>query len=156
MKKFMRREKGFTLMEMMIVIAIVGIIAAIAFPSYQRYVLQAHRVDARNALQEAAQRLEQIYSSSHRYDETGATTPVSINNATLVGWGLSQSPASGTARYNISFSDGPTQTSYTLQAVPVNAQAGDACGTFTLNESNLRTANGENGRAAISRDCWSK
>lgn len=156
MRKLKGTQKGFTLIEMMVVIVIIGIIAALAYPSYQRYIMRAHRVDARNMLQEIAQRLEQNFSATRRYDQDNKSTPDTIDDAMLAAWGMSQSPSSGDVRYNISFSVVPTETTYTLQAVPVGAQADDECGTFTLNQSNLKTADGEGGRAEISRRCWSQ
>lgn len=154
MKNSKKQANGFTLIEVAIVVAIIGIITAIALPSYQNYVLRGHRVDARNVLQSAAQRLEQNYSATRRYNQNSDGN--TIDDSTLNTWGLSQSPAGGTARYNISFVTAPTATEYTLQAVPVGAQRADDCGTFTINQSNVRTANGTTPRAEISRRCWTR
>lgn len=148
------RQSGFTLIEIMIVVVIIGILAAFAYPNYQEYVLRSHRVDARNMLQEAAQRMEQNYAANHTYAADGSDK--AIDNARLVTWGVSQSPATGTVRYQLSFSVAPNATGYTLQAVPTGPQARDRCGTFTLASTNVKTANNQGPRARISRECWSK
>lgn len=154
MNSFNSRQSGFTLIEIMIVVVIIGILAAFAYPNYQEYILRSHRVDARNMLQEAAQRMEQNYAANHSYATDGSGA--AINNASLGTWGLARSPATSTVRYNLSFSIAPDATSYTLQAVPTGPQSGDRCATLTLASTNVKTANGQGPRARISRECWSR
>ncbi|UJF25435.1 type IV pilin protein [Suttonella sp. R2A3] len=105
-------------------------------------------------MQEAAQKLQQTYTVTRRYNKTAADED--IDNAMLTTWGLDRSPASGTKRYDISFSAGPDASTYTLQAVPTGVQAKDDCGTFTLNQSNAKTANGKGVRDPQSIECWSR
>ncbi len=120
------REAGFTLIELMIVVAIVGILVVVAYPSYADYVRRSARAEAKGILLENAQFMERWYTTNGTY--VGATLPVV------------QSPRTGVARYTLSFAAGPAAATYTLQAVPVtgSAQAGDSCGTLTLNQAGAK------------------
>ncbi len=113
-----RASRGFTLIELMIVIAIVGILAAIALPSYRSYVPRGNRADARSALLEAAQHMERQYSIRNEYV---ASLPAR----------LQVSPAgsdAGAQRYDLTVE--VSTTAYTLTAAPV--QSDSNCGTLTL------------------------
>ncbi len=156
----MKKNRGFTLIELMITVAIVGVLAAVAYPSYSSYVQRSHRAEARNALNSLSQRLEQNYSLSGAYNTTAAGA--AVDNALITNWGLNRSPASGTARYNIAFSNGPNTATFTVSATPINAQATDRCGVLSLNERGLKSARGEDpNTAGVSRslttsDCWQR
>ena len=80
-----RRLGGFTLIEVMIVVAIVAILSAIAFPSYQESVRKSKRADARTQLLEASQHMQRFYSQNDRYDQANdaAGTAVALP-ATLI------------------------------------------------------------------------
>ncbi len=139
----------------MIAVVIVSILAAIAIPNYNDYVMRSHRIDARNTMLAAAQRLEQNYTLAGSYAATSAGA--AINNTSIVSWGLNQTPLSGAARYNITFVTGqPTTTTFTLQAVPTGAQTNDTCGTMTLDNRNLRSAGGQNNRHQTTLNCWNR
>lgn len=145
------RRRGFSLIELMIALAVIGVLAAVAVPSYQGYMRSAYRAEARIALQEAAQWMERHFSMTQTYATTsqGGT----IDNAALAAAGLAVTPRAGTVRYNISFSAGPTATTYTLQAVPTGRQTADsACGTLTLTNLQVR---GISGTGSVA-DCWSR
>lgn len=147
---------GFTLIEVMIVVGVIGLLAAIALPNYSAYVMRSHRAEAKNYLQALAQRLEQNYSLAGSYNMTQSGT--AINNTFISAAGMSQVPPGGSARYNISFVAGqPQAATYTLQAVPTGAQANDTCGILLLNEQSLKGAgNVLNNRATLTMDCWNR
>ena len=131
-----KRIMGFTLIELMIAVAILGIIAAVALPSYQNYVRDANRAAAKAIIYESAQFMEQFYTENNRYDQDLA------GNAAALPAALSQSPKTGAAQYNITL-QAVANATFTLQAVPVGSMAGDVCGTLTLPNTVLQGAGGD-------------
>jgi len=158
MKKY---NSGFTLIELLIVVAIAGILAAVAIPSYQQYVMQAARGDAKTVLLETAGILERNYSANGCYWRTNGTcgtarTGLLCTSAVAgdISLPFCQSPKADTgntiaAKYNISFS-ALTAQSFTLQAVPTGSMTGDACGTLTLTNTGVQGAGGS------VADCWQR
>ena len=138
------RTHGFSLIELMIVVAIIGILASIAYPSYQEQVRQSRRAEAEAVLLEATQFMERFFTVNSRYHQTTAGTAVALPAA------LTRSPKEGgTIRYNVSLAAVGANT-YTLQAVPVAADAG--CGTLSVDQAGNKGATGTLGRAT----CWGK
>ena len=143
--------RGFTLVELMIVVVVVSILASFAIPSYREYVRRSARADAKTALLQNAQFLERNRTMSNRYDLDGAGA--AINDAALP---VTQSPTNvplAEAKYTITVV--PTQTTYILSAVPVTGgpMDGDGCGTFTLNETGVKDLDNET--YTVER-CWNK
>ncbi len=142
-KKKLINKSGFTLIEIMIVLVIISLLVAIAMPSYSRYVMRSRRVEARDMLQSAAQRLHAAHSANLTYVVAGQT---------LADWGLD-----GNKYYEIKYSDdkgAPTANTFILEAKARGGQEADKCKTFTLDQSGVKKANGEGARARISLECW--
>lgn len=137
------RQVGFTLVEMMIVVAVVSILSAIAYPSYTEFVRRGHRADARTGLLQAQQWLERAATATGVY-------PTALP-ATMT-WA-----ADPTKRYTIGFGAGNTNAAFTLVATRKagGPQATDKCGDFTLTNTGVRGANNLSGGATIA-ECWGK
>lgn len=134
----MKFQSGFTLVELMVTVAIIGILASIAYPSYVEYVRRAHRADAQAIMMENAQYMERYFTTNGTY--VGAT-PLP----------KPQSPESGAARYNITAPAATLlATSYIIQAVPTGAFSDPLCGTLTVSQTGARTKSGTGSQA----DCW--
>ena len=141
-----RVERGFTLIELMIVIAVVAILATIAVSSYRRYVMRATRTEGRMALLAIQVAQEKFFLQNNQYAQNLATAVA----APPAGLGVALDAAGLTlgGHYTVSF-PAATANTYTVQAVATGTQTADtaACLTFTINDQGVRTP-------ADSSGCW--
>lgn len=144
------KHKGFTLIELMIVVAIIGILASIAYPSYQEQIMKSRRADANGALLGLANALERHATDNGTY--LAAATGGADSGAPAIF--ATQSPVSGgTAYYNLTIENTTTQTSFDIRATPTTAGGQDTykCGTLTLTHDGVK---GVNGGTASADECW--
>jgi type IV pilus assembly protein PilE len=152
MKKFAvragRGSAGFSLIELLTVVAVVGILGAIALPAYNNYIIRGKRAEGRNALMDLAARQERFYSDNNQY------------TATLGGGGLGYTEPSGcgttagdqteTCKYTITVALGGGGQTFTITAAPTFEDTD--CGSLTLNNTGTK---GEGGSSDV-RTCWGK
>lgn len=150
---YRKPSQGFTLIELMITVAIIGLLASVALPSYSSYVARARRADARTQLIQAAQFMQRFYSANDSYSTDRASNGV----FTVMPSTLQQSPPDGTAIYQLD-TTAPSTNSYTLSIVPVSGgpAANDKCGTLTLTSTGVRGCkiSGNACTTAQRDECW--
>jgi type IV pilus assembly protein PilE len=128
------KARGFTLIELMIVVAIVGILAAIAYPSYTEYVRRTHRTEIAGLLMEQSQILERAFTKNGNY------TGVQV---------------AGNAWYDVAYvSSTSAGMDFTLTATPKpnSMMNGDKCGNYQITNTGLRT----NSTGLSNKDCWGR
>jgi len=131
------RNRGFSLIELLIVVAVLGVIFAVAYPSYYSYVLKTHRTDGKSALVNLANDMEKYYFTHNEYPATIAT--------------LRQNSTSDDGHYELAV-DAATARGFELSAKPVGQQSKDKhCGTFTLDSDGIKGI--RNGAGSAER-CW--
>ena len=143
------RPRGFSLVELLITIAIVGVLAAIAYPSYTTYVRRANRTDATRTMMVDAQALQRCYSQNFSYVNSAATPcPVAAGTTT-----------SPNGYYSIVIAmpaAGILAPSYSIKATPVAGKpqtADTQCATFTLLSTGQQTS-ATSGGTDTSQTCW--
>jgi type IV pilus assembly protein PilE len=121
-KELQMMNKGFTLIELMVVVAIIGILAAVAYPSYTEHVRKTQRGEAAAALMDAAQLVERTYSQTGAYAGTGVAK---TTNAFAISYGPGQAGDGG----------------YLLTSTGAGVLAGDDCATMTINALGVKLPN---------------
>ena len=137
-----RNPRGFTLIELMIVVVIAALLAAVALPNYSAYVMRSHRAHAKAALLKAAQWMERTATAQGAY-------PANASVLTAAGLDVVEG-----GRYKLALSNA-TATTYKLTAVRADpgGNATDKCGDFTLNHTGVR---GLEHNSLNVTDCWSR
>lgn len=152
----MKKINGFTLIELMIVVAIIGILASIAYPSYQDSVMKSRRADVKGVLLGLTNAMERRFTETNRYCDAAAGGTAVANCGTATGDTGTPSiytiPLETTSFYTVTIS-AATASSYTLRAERAGAQSTDKCGTLTLKHT------GEKGvtsaaTGVTAADCW--
>lgn len=134
---------GFTLTELMIVVAVIAVLAAIAFPSYRNQVQKSKRTDAKTSLLDLAGRQERYFTTNNAYTIIPANLgysgafPVSVPSSTTFNYSITVTAAAG--------------STYTATATPNGDQVNDTCGTYSINEQGVQ---GNSNATTASDQCW--
>jgi type IV pilus assembly protein PilE len=138
-----RIARGFSLIELMIVVAIIAVLAALAYYNYSRYAFRARRADGREMLMRVAAAEERYYTNFNAYT-TALTDPpppgLGFSNAT-----------SERGYYTVAVALANGGASYTLTATPGSAQTGDTCGNLTLTDTGVKNQSGD---PTTNGTCW--
>lgn len=138
----MPKNRGFTLIELMITVAVVAILSMIALPAYTRYVARAKIVEAMTGLADYRIKLEQYFQDNRNYGTASSACPVTVAASAYFSFSCAVGSASPT-------------TAYTATATSVAGALGAAVGdyTYTINESNAKSTTKFQG-AAVTKTCW--
>jgi len=144
-----KRQTGVTLLELLIVVAIIAMISAFAYPSYMQYVVSTKRTVATSALLRIADRQQQFFMDNKRYSNDLTALGFAANPLVLADDSNSTLAGDADAVYSISLSN-VAVTTYTITAAPLHGQASRdlECGSLTLTQAGAR------GSSAGGSDCW--
>jgi type IV pilus assembly protein PilE len=150
---YFKKLKGFTLVELMITVVVIGILAAIAMPNYTQYVQRSHRSNARNTMIQASQWMERAATATGAYP-LNANIPAALYTVEGTRYVVAKSAV-----------DTNITTAYSFTATPTTAQATDPCGSLVLTNTNARTTLASDGTSARSAanialqsdvECWGR
>jgi type IV pilus assembly protein PilE len=147
--RLVRAQTGFTLIELMIVVVIVAILAAIAIPIYQRQIMESRRTSAKSALLDVASREEKYFSTNNAYTNTLTTLGYPTATVTVP----NNIPASDYYTIAVNLTGATTaSTNFTATATPIagSSQASDVCDIFTITDLGVQ---GNNGGTQTTK-CW--
>jgi type IV pilus assembly protein PilE len=144
-------QQGFTLIELMIAVVVVGILSAVAIPNYRSYVLKAERGAAKAVMLNLAQSQERYFTNNGTYLAIAA-----LPTAAPAGWQNYSGGSAASAKYSVVVTGGVIATTgptaitdgYTITATPAATDA--LCGTLSLDSTGVKTASGTGGVA----QCW--
>lgn len=134
------KNSGFTLIELMIVVTVIAIISAIAYPSYTQYVVRGKRSEGRTALLDSAAKLERYYSDNSAYSNADNDFPPLTNFST----------SSETGKYNLTIATAGTRQTFVLTATPTFVDPD--CANFTYTQAGTRNVTG----TASVATCWGR
>ena len=130
------RGKGFTLIEMLVVVAIVAILAAIAYPAYQNYIQRTRRADGKELAMRIASAEERYFTNKNAYSSSLAT--LAVNSTSEKGY------------YTAAVVLGNADQTYVITLTPQGVQAGDKCGNLTINNTGFKDKSGNENNGK----CW--
>ena len=143
------RQAGVTLIELMVVVAIVAAIFAFAFPSYERYIVRAKRAVGQNVLMQVADRQQQFFMDNKRFAADLTNLGFGANPFIVDDDGAGTVAGDADAVYSVALSN-VTATTWTATAAPVGAQLSrdTFCGNLTINQA------GAKGKSGAADNCW--
>lgn len=150
LEKARLKQRGVTLIELMIVIVILALIASFAYPSYMNYVVDTKRTAATSILLQVADRQQQFFMDNKRFTNDLTNLGFAANPLVIADDGRPMAGAGNSdSTYSVSLSN-VTATTYTITAAPLNGQAArdGKCGSLTLNQTLTKGSSGGDS------DCW--
>ncbi|TMH36764.1 MAG: prepilin-type N-terminal cleavage/methylation domain-containing protein [Betaproteobacteria bacterium] len=134
-----RPARGFTLIEVMITVAVIAILAAIALPAYQEQIRKSRRSAAQGVLMQVASREQQLFLDSRQYVAAANTAALASSNIKVTVQSNLTSAYGFKVETTAPAASAPT---FTVIATPTGSQTADKCGTMKVDESNVKTATG--------------
>jgi type IV pilus assembly protein PilE len=140
----MSRLKGFTLVELLVVVLIIGILSAVAIPSYMTYILKAHRSAAVTGVLELASRQARYYTTHNNYTTSMVT----------LGYASDPMPLDSTNSHHFDLSvESADANGFVLKASPYGKQTNDKCGTYRYTDLGRMTSEGD---TTLVKECWKR